>query len=897
MKKLTTLAMICFIVSSMQAKIVYVTPDATATTLPTTPAWSSPVTLTTAIKSAGIADSIFIKAGTYNTIPFCPGTWAATMNTTMITLNSTRLIYGGFAGTEANTAQRVKSDMDGNGMVEAWEYTNQTIFDGNNQLAVLNCTGGNSVIDGIVVQNGYAELYHNTTSANKTFCTKDASSVICTFATPGVTLSTAMTLKNCIIRNCKATTEFYDGPTTGASDGVPNNPGNAVGLSIKNVSAVVNGCLIESNIFDFKASATFLANTAVNALATAPTFSNTTGVGVYHGGGIIKNSHIRNNIAKGYKYTLTNAKTGEIAIRGAGMYVNNKDAYIFNCIFSNNEIQATDLVGNDAIAGGGFFADNAGSFFNCTVVNNKVSSYNTTTASYNNGGYGGGAYLKTASAWTAASNGPIVKVYNSVFWNNSAGGALDPNRANLALRNNFASCMLEVHNNVLPTASYWYGNATSITTQTSNNAYANYQNCVLDLSATNSGTNAPLFASPSSVVGHSTNVADIKANWSVLSGSYLAAKATTPFIGTDFAGNTYSFPTASVGAFELAPTGTKITPVITWAQAFGAPIYNPTTPVTIALAGASSNVSDGAPITYIASNNVVSIDGTTATVNRGGYTSITAYQAATDKYNAAAVCIPFTVSACSIVPVLAWTQDLSSVLTTTATITATATSSSDSYLLATNPVSYSSSNTAVVTVSGNVLNIKGVGTATITAAQNQNASFPAATSITNTITVAAGTPVLTWTQDLSAVKTTDNQVLLNATSSVTDGAAIVYTSADTTIVKMSGSNLLIQAKPGTTTVTAEQPANAKYNATLPVMLQVTVIDANGVKQTFDFSPVTVKKNSIVSNMDGYLQVSSFNGQIVKNMRVSQGQEIMLPSGAFIVKATTENNVYLRKIVL
>ncbi|MFH0977333.1 MAG: hypothetical protein V1874_16255 [Spirochaetota bacterium] len=39
-------------------------------------------------------------------------------------------IYGGFAGTETAPAGRAKSDRDSNGTAEAWEFANETIFDG-----------------------------------------------------------------------------------------------------------------------------------------------------------------------------------------------------------------------------------------------------------------------------------------------------------------------------------------------------------------------------------------------------------------------------------------------------------------------------------------------------------------------------------------------------------------------------------------------------------------------------------------------------------------------------------------------------------------------------------------------------------------------------------------------
>ncbi len=39
-------------------------------------------------------------------------------------------LYGGFAGDEANIDQRAKYDRDGNGTIEAWEFTNETILSG-----------------------------------------------------------------------------------------------------------------------------------------------------------------------------------------------------------------------------------------------------------------------------------------------------------------------------------------------------------------------------------------------------------------------------------------------------------------------------------------------------------------------------------------------------------------------------------------------------------------------------------------------------------------------------------------------------------------------------------------------------------------------------------------------
>ena len=899
MKKLFTLAMICFIAASLQAKIYYVTPDAaTATTVPTTPAWSSPITLTMAMTNASVltTDSIFIKAGSYTISPTL-----STQPTTMIYLTSQKWMLGGFAGTEANSAQRVKSDVDGNGSVEAWEYTNQTIFDGGGSLMVMNAGGANSLISGIVFQNGYAGLVSGGTTSN-TYSTISNGTLYALNAA-GLTVGGAnATVLNCVIRNNTSTTSTYTGPT-GASINTPNNPGSAAGLTLKQ-PGTVNGCLIDGNIFDYVVSSGFTTNTVINTMTTAPTFTNTIAAGVYNGNAaIVKNSVIRNNIVKGYKYTLQNGKTGEINLRGGGIYMNNAGAAFYNCVIANNEIQATDLLSSNNVAGGGVYGDNSGGLFNCTIINNKISSaISATPGTYNNVGNGGGAFFKTSSGWTASTNGPIVKIYNCAFWNNSAVGALDPNRANLALLNNASSCMLEVVNNVLPTNTFWNGNAIGVTTQTGNNTYAMYKNCVVDLSASNSGANAPLFASPAAVVGHSSTAADIKANWSILSGSYLSGKATAPFLSTDFNGTTFNYPTPAVGAYELAPAGGKTTPVITWGQAAisqaFAPNFSTGVLPTVTLATPISNVTDGAPFAFSTTNNVLTINGSVATINRGGTTTITAYQPATDKYNASAVVIPVTITQCTTVPTITWTQDLTLLLTTVPTVNAGATSTTNQFPLANNPISYVSGTTTIATVAGNVISTKGVGTATLTANQLANASFPVATAVTNTITIGMGTPVLTWAQDLSALKTTDTPVALTATSSVTDGAAITYTSSDTTVVKTSGSNLIIKGIVGSATVTAVQSANAKYNVTDPVSQLVTILQASGINEYKMSNTLFVKADKqLVSNVVANVQIYSFSGLMVKSEKVTIGQKISLPTGAYFIKAITPTGSFVQKIVL
>jgi hypothetical protein len=568
MKKLFTLAMGIVLAASAQAKTIYVTPEATGATLPATTSWSSPASLKAAIESAGVADSIFIKGGTYAIEPISTSK-ATPFATTMIWIASSRFILGGFAGTETNSSERAKSDVDMNGVVEPWEYTNQSIFDGQGKYMVMNIAGGTSLIDGIVLQNGYASLYHynNATSATATtngYVTKDIngnkvlSGTTSTASSAGLKIASAGVYKNIIIRNNTVTTKDYEGPYgTGTNSGntigdgtglpaMPNNPGFAAGLTITNTATTVSGFLVESNLFDFVVSDAFKSNSWVNSQTTAPTFSNTTAAGVYSSG-TVKNSIVRNNIAKGYKYTtLTSAKNGEVALRGGGIYIATATANIYNCVIANNEIQATDVVATDGIAGGGLFADNGGNVYNCTIVNNKISSYNSSTSSYNNVGYGAGAYFKSGTATK-------LICFNNVFWNNLASGVTDLTRSNLGLRNNTGTAMtamIDVQNIVLPTSPYWYGGIAAGGT----NALVNFLNCKVDLGLENNAVNGANFISPATVVGHSTTASDIKANWSIASNSYLLAKGSAAISGytlsTDLMGAAFA-TTPAAGAYEF----------------------------------------------------------------------------------------------------------------------------------------------------------------------------------------------------------------------------------------------------------------------------------------------------------------------------------------------------------
>ena len=123
---------------------------------------------------------------------------------------------------------------------------------------------------------------------------------------------------------------------------------------------------------------------------------------------------------------------------------------------------------------------------------------------------------------------------------------------------------------------------------------------------------------------------------------------------------------------------------------------------------------------------------------------------------------------------------------------------------------YTSSNTAVATISGNTVTIVGAGTTTITASQAATSTY-AAGSIAATLMVTASlqTPVLSnFTIPNKTVG--DAAFTLTAPTSNSDGA-FTYTSSDTNVATISGNTVTVVGE-GSTTITASQAATTTYAA-------------------------------------------------------------------------------------
>jgi gliding motility-associated-like protein len=144
-----------------------------------------------------------------------------------------------------------------------------------------------------------------------------------------------------------------------------------------------------------------------------------------------------------------------------------------------------------------------------------------------------------------------------------------------------------------------------------------------------------------------------------------------------------------------------------------------------ATGGASSNA-----VRYTSSNTAVAtISGSTVTIIGAGTTTITASQAGNENYNAAAN-VPQTLTVAKAAQSISFSA-LAPKTVGDATFSLTATGGASG-----NAVIYTSSNTAVATISGSTVTIIGVGTSTITASQAGNANYNAATDVPQTLKVA-----------------------------------------------------------------------------------------------------------------------------------------------------------------
>ena len=164
MKRLfSTMLCIIALASVLNARTYYVKTDGSATGDPIS--WASAITLTRflALTSATTpvtpvsGDVVFIKGGIYNLSKSAPSAAGA------FGTNAGVSFYGSFAGTESAPSERATSDVDGNGIVEPWEFTNQSIlsFTLTGSAAGFTTSNASTIVSNV---NGFKFTGTNTAS-------------------------------------------------------------------------------------------------------------------------------------------------------------------------------------------------------------------------------------------------------------------------------------------------------------------------------------------------------------------------------------------------------------------------------------------------------------------------------------------------------------------------------------------------------------------------------------------------------------------------------------------------------------------------------------------------------------------------------------------------------------
>ena len=104
---------------------------------------------------------------------------------------------------------------------------------------------------------------------------------------------------------------------------------------------------------------------------------------------------------------------------------------------------------------------------------------------------------------------------------------------------------------------------------------------------------------------------------------------------------------------------------------------------------------------------------------------------------------------------------------------------------------------------------------------------------------------------------------------------------------------------GSANITAHQAASANYLAATDVSKSVTVTHnpSTGIQKPFEINPLTVTKNAVISNVDGVMQVYTFNGVLLNNKNVIKSETIKLNSGAYIIRVATTEGISVQKIIL
>lgn len=286
---------------------------------------------------------------------------------------------------------------------------------------------------------------------------------------------------------------------------------------------------------------------------------------------------------------------------------------------------------------------------------------------------------------------------------------------------------------------------------------------------------------------------------------------------------------AASGAFTERSRSTQLrvsagTPTVGVFPSQSAPITQKTLTLT-----APTSTSD-ADWTFSSSNpQIALVSGKTLTLLDGGTAVITATQRAS--VNWISVSVPMTLTVIANKPALGPFGSITIMKDSVASLSLVPPTSSS-----TGAWTFSSSNSTVVRLVGNVVTPLAFGTTVITATQAPIGSFSSARA-TMTLTIQGALPTVGAFPDATTLisLTSTHMVTIQPPTSNSFGAWS-FTSSDPTVATISGTTVTM-LKPGVTKITAVQAATSTYGQSDPVSMSFTVVGTPALGEWSDIEKV------------------------------------------------------------
>ncbi|MEQ9101763.1 MAG: choice-of-anchor D domain-containing protein [Imperialibacter sp.] len=273
----------------------------------------------------------------------------------------------------------------------------------------------------------------------------------------------------------------------------------------------------------------------------------------------------------------------------------------------------------------------------------------------------------------------------------------------------------------------------------------------------------------------------------------------------------------------------------------------------------AASTTSGLAVAYASSDaTVAKVDGTTVTLLKPGSAAITASQAGSDNYLAAA-----SVEQSLVVNKAGQTISFEPLATKTYGDPAFELSASSSTGL---PITFTSSDPAVIIVEGNSALIAKAGEVTITASQAGNDNYNAA-SAEQTLTIAKASQTITF-DELPTLQSDDEPIELAAEAS--SGLPVAFQSEDETIATIEGATLTITGS-GATSITATQGGDDNYLAAEEITRALVVEEVTGLKNglagLLEVFPNPVQELLFIkhnADLKGEFALTSISGEVISN---------------------------------